>query len=236
MLQIRNPMLRLLCAILLFASTAYASHSNGGHSADLFTRATCRTIKVVSGDSCASLAKRCAITAANFTKYNPNSKLCSTLVPGQQVCCSAGTLPNNAPKPNADGSCSTYAVKSGDTCAEIAATHSLTTTQVNNFNTKTWGTSISPLVTLIKHVRRLTCLCLAWNGCDELTITQKICLSTGTPPMPAPIPGAVCGPQKPGTVKPAAGVALSSLNPCPLNACCDVVRRPCTTLKYGGRC
>jgi chitinase len=39
--------------------------------------------------------------------------------------------------------------------------------------------------------------------------------------MPAPISNAVCGPQKPGTSPPAAGISLASLNPCPLNACCD---------------
>jgi hypothetical protein len=41
--------------------------------------------------------------------------------------------------------------------------------------------------------------------------------------MPAPLANAVCGPQKPGTAVPASGTGdVSSLNPCPLNACCDV--------------
>lgn len=40
--------------------------------------------------------------------------------------------------------------------------------------------------------------------------------------MPAADPGAVCGPTVPGTVAPAAGVGIATLNPCPLNACCDI--------------
>ncbi|KAJ7087999.1 glycoside hydrolase superfamily [Mycena belliarum] len=40
--------------------------------------------------------------------------------------------------------------------------------------------------------------------------------------MPAPLANAVCGPQVPGTVKAAPGTNLSTLNPCPLNACCDI--------------
>jgi hypothetical protein len=42
--------------------------------------------------------------------------------------------------------------------------------------------------------------------------------------MPAPVANAICGPQKPGTTKPSdtSGATLSKLNPCPLNACCDV--------------
>lgn len=40
--------------------------------------------------------------------------------------------------------------------------------------------------------------------------------------MPSPIPGTTCGPQVPGTKKPLNGTPLAALNPCPLNACCDV--------------
>lgn len=49
-----------------------------------------------------------------------------------------------------------------------------------------------------------------------------ICLSEGTPPMPASVTNAVCGPQVPGTAKPKKGTKLADLNPCPLNSCCDV--------------
>lgn len=61
-----------------------------------------------------------------------------------------------------------------------------------------------------------------WLGCDALMVGQTICLSSGDPPMPSPIPNAVCGPQVPGTPKPHDGTKLSDLNPCPLNACCDI--------------
>lgn len=54
---------------------------------DLVRRADCKTQTVVAGDGCASLAKRCGISAADFTKYNPDSKLCSSLQIGQRVCC-----------------------------------------------------------------------------------------------------------------------------------------------------
>ena len=70
-------------------------------------RSTCSATKVVSGDSCQSLAATCGITPAEFTIYNPSSTECSTLVPGEWVCCSAGTLPDFAPQPYANGTCYT---------------------------------------------------------------------------------------------------------------------------------
>jgi hypothetical protein len=72
----------------------------------------------VSGDGCASLASRCGISGATFTTYNPTPNLCATLAVGQKVCCSAGGLP--VPTQNADGSCASYTVVSGDTCTVIA--------------------------------------------------------------------------------------------------------------------
>ena len=49
-----------------------------------------------------------------------------------------------------------------------------------------------------------------------------MCLSTGKPPFPAPIANAVCGPQKPGSKPPTDGSNIADLNPCPLNACCNI--------------
>ncbi|KAJ9318482.1 CAZyme family GH18 [Paecilomyces variotii] len=162
-------------------------------------RAECSTIQVVSGDSCASLAAKCGISASDFDKYNPSSTLCSTLVVGQHVCCSAGTLPDYRPQPNANGTCASHYVEPGESCASLAAANDLTNAEIESFNTDTW----------------------AWEGCDNLQAYQYICLSKGDPPMPAPVANAVCGPQKPGTQQPASGVSLASLNPCPLNACCN---------------
>jgi hypothetical protein len=55
-------------------------------SSRLGTRADCRAIQVVSGDSCGSLATRCGISGNDFMKYNSySSQLCSTLKAKQWV-------------------------------------------------------------------------------------------------------------------------------------------------------
>jgi chitinase len=111
-------------------------------------------------------------------------------------------LPDFRPKPNADGTCASHYVEKEENCAALGAANSLTNAEIESFNKNTW----------------------AWDGCNNLQAYQYICLSTGDPPMPAPIANAICGPQKPGSKQPASGVSLDSLNPCPLNACC--VRSP----------
>ncbi|EEP79268.1 conserved hypothetical protein [Uncinocarpus reesii 1704] len=166
----------------------------------LSPRGECRTVEVHGGDSCASLASRCGIPGNDLAKYNPQKNLCSTLKPKQHVCCNAGTLPDFRPQPQPDGTCNTYKVNSGDGCFDVAEAHYLQVQDIENFNKKTWG----------------------WAGCAHLQSGQLICLSKGMPPMPAPIQGVTCGPQVPGTKKPSDGTALADLNPCPLNACCDV--------------
>ncbi|RDW93971.1 uncharacterized protein DSM5745_01293 [Aspergillus mulundensis] len=171
-------------------------------SIPLAPRADCRTIQVVSGDSCGALASRCGISGADFTKYNSQKNLCATLKPKQYVCCSSGSLPDMRPKPQADGTCATYTVQDNDNCAGIAAEFSLTTKDIETFNKATWG----------------------WAGCSRLQRDQVICTSKGNTPMPAPISNAACGPQKPGTKKPTGdftGFDLAKLNPCPLSACCS---------------
>ncbi|KAL7928246.1 chitinase [Trichoderma chlorosporum] len=165
----------------------------------LSPRTNRKTTQVVSGDSCASLAKKSGISAANFAKYNPSKTLCSTLAVGQYVCCSSGNLPDMTPKPNSNGSCASYLIKSGDFCSSIAASHSITVANIESCNKKTWG----------------------WMGCDDLPAQINICLSTGTPPLPASVANAQCGPQVPGTKKPTGSQTLTSLNPCILNVCCD---------------
>ncbi|KAL3428789.1 hypothetical protein BDV09DRAFT_203916 [Aspergillus tetrazonus] len=176
----------------------------------LHRRADCDIIQVDSGDSCASLATRCGITGTEFEKYNIKDDLCSTLTPGQHVCCSSGTLPNFAPSPNEDGTCASYVVQEDDSCSKIAATNDLTTEDLEDFNKNTWG----------------------WNGCDLLWVGVKMCLSTGKPPMPAPIANAICGPQVPGTKQPDDDTDLADLNPCPLNACCNIWGQCGTTAEF----
>lgn len=176
----------------------------------LQARADCQTVQVVSGDSCASLAQKCGISGNTFMSYNTQANLCSTLQPCQHVCCTSGTLPNYKPSPNVDGSCATYTTVAGDSCYGIAACRGLTPSDLESFNKNTWG----------------------WNGCENLWVGVVLCLSTGTPPMPAPVSNAVCGPQVPGTAKPSAGTDLATLNPCPLNACCDVWGQCSTTAEF----
>lgn len=52
--------------------------------------------------------------------------------------------------------------------------------------------------------------------------TANICVSKGDPPMPSVLQNAVCGPQKAGTERPDNWDDIESLNPCPLNACCNI--------------
>ncbi len=181
-------------------STSTSGNATSVRGRAMAPRTTCSTVEVVSGDSCGSLAQKCGITAAQFTQYNSESNECSTLQPGEHVCCSAGTLPDFQPQPQPDGTCAVYTIQPGDDCSAIAATYSLTVADISSFNTDTW----------------------AWNGCSLLYPNDIICLSTGSPPMPASISNAVCGPQVPGTATPPSGTDLSTLNPCPLNACCDI--------------
>ncbi|PVH81321.1 glycoside hydrolase family 18 protein [Cadophora sp. DSE1049] len=158
----------------------------------------CRTVKVVAGEFCDALAAKCKVSPADFTKFNPGPTFCSTLVAGQAVCCSGGSLPDLKPKPAADGSCATYQVRSGDFCDKIAASNALTTSLIESFNKNTWG----------------------WMGCSNVQVGQLVCLSSGTPLLPAAFTGAICGPQVLGTVKMTG--ELASLNPCLLNACCNI--------------
>lgn len=103
----------------------------------LQARATCKTIQVAAGDSCVSLATKCGISGADFTKYNSASTLCSTLQPGQHVCCSSGPLPNFTQKPSSDGTCAVYTVKAGDYCYKIASSYGLTPDKLESFNKNT---------------------------------------------------------------------------------------------------
>lgn len=170
------------------------------HLKSLSNRDTCSTTQVQAGDSCSTLATECGITAAEFTEYNPSADECSTLTAGEYVCCSAGSLPDYSPKPDTDGNCYAYTIATGDTCAAIAAAHDITVDDIEAWNNETWG----------------------WTGCTSLFVGDLMCLSTGYPPMPAPIANAVCGPQVNNTPTAPHGTDLSTLNECPLNACCNI--------------
>ncbi|UKZ57771.1 hypothetical protein TrVGV298_011632 [Trichoderma virens] len=108
-------------------------------------RATCRYLQVNEGDSCPSLATRCGISPADFTKYNPSSTLCSSLKAGGYICCSAGTpfVPPK-PQPNPDGTCATHLIVNGDSCDDLAKKNNITTADIEKFNQgKTWAWTVS---------------------------------------------------------------------------------------------
>ncbi|PYI35708.1 glycoside hydrolase, partial [Aspergillus indologenus CBS 114.80] len=163
-------------------------------------RTTCTAVQVVSGDTCTTLATECGITATELSTYNPSSTLCSNLTVGEYICCTEGSAPDYAPSPDADGYCYSYLIQTGDSCDVLAATYTLTTAEIESYNNETWG----------------------WLGCGDLLVGEYMCLSSGYPPMPAVIANAVCGPQVNGTVSVPYGTNLSTLNECPLNACCDI--------------
>ncbi|KAG6042058.1 hypothetical protein E4U41_006179 [Claviceps citrina] len=161
----------------------------------------CETMKVFAGDNCDSLAKNCQISRDQLIKFNPRPDLCKSAQEGQHVCCSEGRMPDLKPQMNPDGSCFVYEVKAWDRCESIAAAFGLEVRELDRLNDNTWG----------------------WPGCKPIRGGLRICLSKGHPPFPAPISNAVCGPQKPGTPVAPPGTDLSTLNPCPLNACCNTM-------------
>jgi GH18 family chitinase len=102
-------------------------------------------------------------------------------------------------KVSADGTCASYTTVTGDICDMIAAAHGVSVDDLEKWNKKTW----------------------AWDGCDNLKPFVRICVSAGNPPMPASVWNAECGPTRNDTEPPGEGEDLSSLNPCPLNVCCN---------------
>ncbi|KAJ5710402.1 glycoside hydrolase [Penicillium malachiteum] len=160
---------------------------------------TCTAMQVVANDNCTTVAAECGNTLDELETYNP-STCSSPLKISQYICCTDGSLPDYAPSPDADGDCYSYTVQEGDTCSALAATYTITVDDIESYNNDTWG----------------------WMGNDDLLANENICLSSGWPPMPATISNAVCGPQVNGTVSVTHRADLSTLNECPLNACCDI--------------
>lgn len=176
---------------------------------------TCRMKTVVKGDTCIAVAARCGIPLEEFMRYNSEhdgknkdtgeskDTWCTLLHPGDQLCCSEKVrAPKPRPSMNRNGSCAAYVTEPDDTCSVIAQKHGLQESQINYFNgRRTWG----------------------WAGCDYIYPGLRICLSEGYPPLPDPRPDATCGPTVPGTEMPMDGQPLADLNPCPLNACCNIL-------------
>lgn len=177
-------------------------------SKPLVRRDECRTIHIKYPDDCGELAQRWEISGDEFTRLNSDPDFCSNLVLGKHVCCSSGDLPNYLPKPNDDGSCATAVVGKGEFCATIAAANGFTVDELKEFNQDTWR----------------------WHGCDDLWKFSVICISKGSPPVPAPMANAVCGPQFPSTEESKDKRNIASLNACPLMPAAifgvNVERRP----------
>lgn len=187
-----------------------SSASFNSTASSLHKRGECRTVKVEPNDSCAKLATKCGISGNEFTKINSGKTFCSTLKPGQHVCCTEGDLPDFRPKPNPDGTCATTQVADGENCSSLGAAYSLENDEIEEFNKNTW----------------------AWRGCENVLRDAIICLSKGDPPMPPVDPSAVCGPQVKGTKRPKDMSKIGELNPCKLNACCDVWGQCGTTAEF----
>ena len=190
-----------------FNSTTYTKRSYGG--VVLPRDDTCTTVQAVSGDTCTTLAAECGITLAEFEGYNDVDAGCSVTV-GEYFCCSTGSLPDNSPQPDSDDNCYAYVIETGDTCEALATAYDITVDEIEAWNNNTWG----------------------WMGCGDLLIGNNMCLSSGWPPMPTTIDNAVCGPQVNGTTTAPHGTDLSTLNQCPLNACCDIWGQCGTTLDF----
>ncbi|KAJ5995563.1 Peptidoglycan-binding Lysin subgroup [Penicillium waksmanii] len=100
-----------------------------------------------------------------------------------------------------DTPCDVYLTQGENSCAGIAKAHSITTADIEKYNSKTY----------------------AWNGCDKLRQGDFIYISSRASPMPEALPNAVCGPQVPGTAPPTDPEGwsnLGSLNPCPAGQYC----------------
>jgi chitinase len=173
--------------------------------------AECRYIKAVPKDECSTLVQKCGITPDELYSYNPRKDLCSSIMEGMRICCSAGTLPDVRPKQQANGDCAPYTALEGDYCGKLGAEYDLTVAEIESFNrNKTWG----------------------WTECEGMRGGMNICLSPGKPPMPSTFSQAQCGPQFLGTKKPTNGTDISLLNQCPLKACCNTWAQCGVTEEY----
>ncbi|KAH7010890.1 glycoside hydrolase superfamily, partial [Microdochium trichocladiopsis] len=179
------------------SSIATSRHHRRFHDDDF----ECKYTIIEPNDLCGAIASRCNIPVKKLVEWNGgDDKICNNLIPKEPICCSLGKKPDLRPQPQENGDCAVYEIQPEDGCWLIADRFHLTQEEIHKLNVgKTWG----------------------WSGCGRLFRDQKICVSTGNPPMPTQIEDVTCGPQVKGTVRPADGTAMTDLNPCPLNVCCS---------------
>ncbi|KAI0096415.1 glycoside hydrolase superfamily [Nemania sp. FL0031] len=171
-------------------------------SGRLSARAVCHSVQAAHGDTLESLASSCQIPVRDFIRHNDlpvDSHWTPT--PYQSFCCSSGPgVAARAQDPRPDGTCASYIVQNQDTCATIALNEGIRQGDLYAFNQETYG----------------------WGGCNSLFPGMRICVSSGTPRLPAPNKDAVCGPTKPGTQSPEGDEKIEDLSPCPIKACCNI--------------
>ncbi|KAL7800674.1 glycoside hydrolase superfamily [Trichoderma afarasin] len=83
----------------------------------------CTKHQIAPGESCASIAKACKISVADFLKYNDvkgdGDEWCRKLQAGKNTCCSSGS---SKPLPEDNGDCFTHTIKAGDDCSQKPGT------------------------------------------------------------------------------------------------------------------
>ncbi|KAI0440064.1 glycoside hydrolase superfamily [Xylaria telfairii] len=171
-------------------------------SGRLSSRAACHSLQAAYGDTLESLASSCQVSVHDFIRYNDLSVDSDwTPTPYQWLCCSSGPgVAARAQGPRPDGTCATYIVQNQDSCSAIAMKEGIRQGDLYAFNQETYG----------------------WGGCNSLYPGMRICVSSGTPRLPAPNKDAVCGPTKPGTQSPEGDEKIEDLSPCPIKACCNI--------------
>ncbi len=159
---------------------------------------TCSYILVNSGDTCADLWQQ---DVAYRLPTSPSSILALPSAPRsypkELVYCSSGSFPTWLPSRTPTALVPAIPCSRGTIVPSSRPIITLPPTRSLTFNAQTWG----------------------WMGCSDLQLGANICLSTGDPPIPSIVEGTACGPQVAGTTRPSSWSQISSLNPCPLNAC-----------------
>nr|CDP26825.1 Putative Glycoside Hydrolase Family 18 [Podospora anserina S mat+] len=161
---------------------------------------TCTTVQVETGESCWHVYLTIpSLSRSQLTGYNPAPEFCSNFQVGQHLCCSE--LDQHVCCSKGDLPDFSPQPNPDGSCHTY-------TVQAND---NCWDIAAAYYITQ-QQINDFNQNTWGWAGC----------LSTGSPPMPAPFANAICGPQVPGTLKPANMNDLATLNPCPLNACCNV--------------
>ncbi|CAG8081750.1 unnamed protein product [Penicillium salamii] len=109
-----------------------------------------------------------------------------------------GHSKRDAPVPDTSGICFRHTTQYGDTCAKIAEKYSVSVSDIEKWNTGSWG----------------------WTDCPNIMPGDFVCVSSGGLPMPKALPDAQCGPQTPGAMRPENYADLASVKPCAVGQCC----------------